>query len=151
MSEFRNNTLWLSGPKISHEGLKSEELMEMPQECLSEMRKETTKPQTFSDRQRAVSNLLEPPSEHTLIGTSESEGVGIEQLIHLDKHSDLECLLRITANLLVAVARFEQEDAEASPAVGWLNRAERMWVRSAQVLLESEAKYPMWKTQFNFS
>ena len=54
MSEFRNNTLWLSGPKISHEGLKSEELMEMPQECLSKMRKETTKPQTFSDRQRAV-------------------------------------------------------------------------------------------------
>ena len=40
MSEFRNNTLWLSGPKISHEGLKSEELMEMPQECLSKMRKE---------------------------------------------------------------------------------------------------------------
>ena len=149
MSEFRNNTLCLSGPKISHEGLKSEELMEMPQECLSEMRKETTKPQTFSDRQRAVSNLLEPPSEHTLIETSESEGVGIEQLIHLDKHSDLECLLRITANLLVAAARFEQEDAEASPAVGWLNRAERMWVRSAQVLLEHEAKYPMWKTQFN--
>ena len=24
-----------------------------------------------------------------------------------------------------------------------------MWVRSAQVLLEREAKYPMWKTQFN--
>ena len=38
---------------------------------------------------------------------------------------------------------------EASPAVEWLNRAERVWVRSAHVLLEREAKYLTWKTQFN--
>ena len=113
MVEFRANTLWFSGPKVTFESADCD-TTEMPEECLKEMKVVSKSFKTNEGHDQQQVHVVPPTNTECVLIASESIGTdevqGIEQLIDLREYSNLDFVLRVTANILKTMARFKRAE-----------------------------------------
>ena len=135
--ELESSSVWRHGPPwlpmISVE--EGNNKLTMPEECVSEM------------------NAREHTLTHNLLVSTEHHGIG--QLIHCDRFSRLQKLLRVTVYVRKFALRFKSIITHDSTPIDWtittydMERAEMDWVTDSQRHLVKEVKFDMWKNQLD--
>ena len=130
-SELANHTWWFKGPDwlVDVEPEESQ-ASQMPDECIAELR--------AKDR-KAVCNV-------SLLAVTER--VEISQFIDPEKYSNLNHLLRVTANVLKFIGRLRRTHVQQTETMLQLmSRAETLWVLEAQGSLITDDNFESWKKQ----
>ena len=125
--DLESNKIWLNGPEwLAHQLKPATEVHgEAPKECLLEKKKQT----------------------HTL-ATSQVARKGLGQLIKPERFSCLKKLLRVTA-LVIKFVRTNKETTRESTMD--LEQARILWLREAQVKLQSDKRFKLWQRQLDLS
>lgn len=130
--EFVNDSAWFNGPEWvlnsmgNHEDT-STQITQIPVECEPELKSK--------DRQSNTHNLL----------SNEEASVSV---IKIDDYSDLRRLLRVTARVIMFIARLRKRE-DLKDMHQSIAQAEILWVKEAQRLLISDQNFEVWKRQFD--
>ncbi len=129
--ELSVNSLWRNGPDWLQRGESAGYLeLELPEECLSEMRAKDVK------------------TAHGLLTTGET--TGLSQIMNCEDFSSLDRLLAVTAavvkfsKLLLSRVRPESEVSYAETL-----KAEDLWLLETQRMVVSDQKFKQWQKQLD--
>ena len=140
-SQLTSSVLWKNGPKwlsqYEEESIESGGMGCIPEECLAEM--------TMKNRERIK----------TLTCIASSEGRSISSLIDLNRFSNLQRLLRVTAYVLRFIKilkermKGDEQVFESDISATDLKEAEQCWISDVQGSLRLNKKFESWSREFD--